>query len=139
MLALVTGSTGFLGSHLCRTLLEAGYGVRAFHRPSSSLTLLEGLDVEYAVGDVTQPATLEEAMQGVEAVFHAAGQVSYWRDSTLMYQVTVGGTRNVLEAAQKAGVQRVVYTSSVAALGVPERVHVEGQPPPMIDENHTWN
>lgn len=139
MLALVTGSTGFLGSHLCQALLESGYRVRAFHRPSSALTLLEGLDVEYAVGDITQPATLEKAMLGVEAVFHTAGQVSYWRDSQLMYKITVGGTRNVLEAAETAGVQRVVYTSSVAALGVPEAAHVEGQSPPMIDENHTWN
>jgi dihydroflavonol-4-reductase len=138
MLALVTGSTGFLGSHLCWALLEAGYGVRAFHRPTSSLTLLQGLDVEYAVGDITLLPTLEKAMQGVEVVFHAASQVSYWRDSQLMYQVIVGGTRNVLKAAEKAGVQRVVYTSSVAALGVPEPVKVDGQPP-LIDENHTWN
>ncbi|MBU0510412.1 MAG: SDR family oxidoreductase [Chloroflexi bacterium] len=146
MLALVTGSTGFLGSHLCRALLNAGYQVRALHRPTSSLTLLNGLPVEYAVGDITQPGTLTTSMRGVDAVFHAASKVSYWRDSNLMYDVTVGGTRNVLQAAMAAGVQRVVYTSSVAALGVPEQpawmVHLSkgtGAPPLLINETHVWN
>jgi len=77
--ALVTGSTGFIGSKLCRALLEAGYIVRAFHRPSSSLNLIQDLEVEHALGDVTQPKTLTAAMKGVEVVFHAASKVDYWR------------------------------------------------------------
>ena len=134
MLALVTGSTGFIGSHLCRALLEAGYRVRAFHRQTSSLDLLRHLEVEHAIGDVAQPQTLSAALAGVDVVFHAASKVDYWRGSDGMYAITVGGTRNVLQAALNAGVQRVIYTSSVAALGVPSSQ--SSQP---INENHAWN
>lgn len=137
--SLVTGSTGFIGSSLCRGLLAAGYRVRAFHRPSSSLKLIEDLDVEHATGDVTQPETLIEAMEGVDFVFHAASKVDYWREPDGMYAVTVGGTRNVLSAALDKGVQRLVYTSSVASLGVPEVKPAKGQPPYLINENHVWN
>ena len=140
MQALVTGSTGFLGSHICRVLLEAGHEVSAFHRTTSRLTLLEGMDIEHAVGDLTQPETILAAMQGVDAVFHAAAKVGYWRDSQGMMDVTVGGTRHVLEAAAKTGVKRVVHVSSVAALGVPEDVHrMPGMKPGLLDENHAWN
>jgi dihydroflavonol-4-reductase len=133
MRALVTGSTGFIGSQLCRGLIEAGHNVRAFHRSSSTLRLLEGLDVEHAVGDLTQPATLQSAMQDMEVVFHAAA----WMGSSeagRLYAVTVEGTRDLLAAARKAGVQRVVHTSSAAALGVPENGAAT-----LLNENHTWN
>jgi dihydroflavonol-4-reductase len=134
MLALVTGSTGFIGSHLCRALLDAGYQVRAFHRRTSSLDLIQHLEVEHAIGDVTQPQTLSEALRKVDVVFHAASKVDYWRGPDGMYPITVGGTRNVLQAALDAGVQRVVYTSSVASLGVPDSNSVQ-----LINENHVWN
>jgi dihydroflavonol-4-reductase len=137
--ALVTGSTGFIGSNLCRGLLAAGYQVHAFHRPTSSLELIEDLDVEHATGDITQPETLVEAMDGVDFVFHAASKVDYWREPDGMFAVTVGGTRNVLSAALEAGVERLVYTSSVASLGVPEVKPAKGKPPYLINENHTWN
>lgn len=133
MKALVTGSTGFIGSSLCRALVESGHGVRAFHRSSSTLRLLEGLDVEPVTGDVTQPETLFKAMEGVDVVFHAAA----WMGSSepgRLYAVTVEGTREVLSAARKQGVRRVVHTSSVAALGVPEL-----GVPALLNENHTWN
>ncbi len=136
MKALVTGSTGFVGNAVCRALLGAGYDVRAFHRPSSSLRLLEGLPVEPAIGDLTQPESLLEAMQGVDVVFHAAALLGVREDPGPLQTVTVGGTRAVLQAALQAGVQRVVHTSSVAALGVPEQM---GSRPAMIDECHTWN
>jgi dihydroflavonol-4-reductase len=136
---LVTGSTGFVGSNLCRALLDAGYQVRAFHRPSSSLNLIEGLDLEYASGDITQPKTLVEAMHGVDFVFHTASKVDYWREPDGMYSVTVGGTRNVLQAALESDVERVVYTSSVASLGVPEVKGVKGKPPLLMNENNVWN
>lgn len=140
MIALVTGATGFLGSHICRVLLDAGHTVRAFHRATSSLVLLEGLDVQHVIGDVTQPETLVEALQGVDAIFHAAAKVDYWRDSRGMYDVTVGGTRNVLDAALKMGVKRVVHVSSAAALGVPEDVRkFPAKEPTLLNENHTWN
>lgn len=133
MNVLVTGSTGFIGSHLCRALCEAGHSVRAFHRPSSPLRLLEGLDVEHTQGDLTRPETLQEAMQGVEVVFHAAAWMSSGEAGRL-YAVTVEGTRELLAAAGKAGVRRVVHTSSVAALGIPEK-----GAPALLNENHSWN
>lgn len=133
MKALVTGSTGFLGSALCRALLQAGYQVRAFHRPHSALRLLDGLAVEHAIGDLTRPETLPPAVQGVQVVFHAAAWMGD-SDPNRLYAVTVEGTRALLLAALQAGVERVVHTSSVAALGVPE----EGAPS-LLNENHTWN
>lgn len=134
---LVTGSTGFIGGRLCEALVEAGHKVRAFHRASSSLRLLEKLEVEHAIGDLTRPETLAEAMQGIEVVFHAAAFLGTREDPGRQYAVTVEGTRSMLAAAQKAGVRRFIHTSSVAALGVPE------DPTPgqnaLMDESHTWN
>jgi dihydroflavonol-4-reductase len=135
--ALVTGSTGFIGSHLCRVLLEQGYRVRAFHRPTSSLKLLEQLDVEHVLGDLTQPASLEEAAAGADVIFHAAAWMGGGGQGGRLYAVTVEGTRNLLQAALQAGVQRVVHTSSAAALGIPGW-QSHGQTTP-VDENHTWN
>lgn len=133
MKALVTGSSGFIGSQLCRALLARGFQVRAFHRATSPLRLLEGLEVEHAVGDLTRPDTLAVAMQDVEVVFHAAAWMG-GNDPGRFYAVTVEGTRAVLAAARQHGVRRVVHTSSAAALGVPE---VKGDCP--MNENHTWN
>jgi dihydroflavonol-4-reductase len=135
---LVTGATGFVGSQLCRALVARGDRVRAFHRATSSLVGLEGLDVEHFIGDLTQPETLVPAMQGAEAVFHTAAQLGGVSDLRLYQAVTVAGTRAVLEAAREAGVRRVVHTSSVAALGVPE-TGPGGASPTLLDERHTWN
>jgi len=136
---LVTGATGFIGSNLCRGLIEAGYQVRAFRRSTSSLKLIEDLPLDHAIGDLTDPESLVAAMQGIEAVFHTASKVDYWRSPDGIYATTVGGTRLVLEAAMQAGVKRVVYTSSVASLGVPA-VKVPGEHPPLLmNENHAWN
>lgn len=132
MRVLVTGSTGFLGSQLCRALVQRGAQVVAFHRPSSWLRGLEGLPVEHAAGDLTRPETLAPAMQGVDVVFHAAALLDADRQPGKAYTVTVEGTRAVLEAALQAGVQRVVHTSSVAALGLPSG----GMP---LTEDSTWN
>jgi dihydroflavonol-4-reductase len=137
--ALVTGSNGFVGSNLCRALLEAGYHVRAFHRPASSLRLIAGLDLDHALGDVTQPETLMGAMKGVDVVFHTASKVDYWRGPDGMYATTVGGTRNVMQAALQTGVQRAVYTSSVASLGVPTASPGVASSPLLMNENHVWN
>ncbi|MCJ7700546.1 MAG: NAD-dependent epimerase/dehydratase family protein [Anaerolineales bacterium] len=138
-IALVTGSTGFMGSNLCRALLASGYQVRAFHRSGSSLKLLAGLDVEHALGDVTQADTLVTALKGAEVVFHAASKVDYWRGGGGMYAVTVGGTQNVARAALEAGVQRLVYTSSVASLGIPEPIRGKRGAAGLMNENHVWN
>lgn len=134
---LVTGSNGFIGAHLCRALVERGHVVRAFHRASSKLQLLEDLPVEHVVGDLTQPKTLEAAMEGIEVVFHAAAWMGGNEKPGRLYAVTVEGTRSVLQAARLAGVRRFVYTSSVAALGAPDG-RLAGEPIP-LNENHVWN
>ena len=133
MKILVTGSTGFIGSNLCRALLEAGHQVRAFHRPASSLRGLEGLAVEHTLGDLTQSETLAAAMLGVEVVFHVAAFMG-GRQSGKAYATTVEGTRAVIRAALAGRVSRLIHTSSVAALGVPESYQVS-----LLNENHTWN
>lgn len=121
MRTLVTGSTGFVGANLVERLAAAGHAVRALHRPNSRLEALAGLDFEPAVGDVLDPSSLAVAMKGVDWVFHVAAVSDYWRRGrkAQLYQVNVTGTRHVLETAMSADVQRVVFTSSAASLGLP--------------------
>jgi dihydroflavonol-4-reductase len=137
MKVLVTGSTGFIGGALCRALAAQGHEVHAFHRASSALRVLEDLPVVHEIGDLTQAETIQPAMLGIEVVFHAAALLGGNDDPGRMYAVTVEGTRALLEAARKAGVRRVVHTSSVAALGVPESGPVNQ--PCLLNESHTWN
>jgi dihydroflavonol-4-reductase len=137
MLVLVTGATGFIGSSLCRALVDAGYRVRALHRASSRLDALEGLPVEHVLGDVLDPLSLLQALRGVEAVLHTAAQMGAWRDADAARRSHVEGTRHVVAAALQAGVRRMVHTSSVAALGV-SRPRPDGTWP-LIDETHSWN
>lgn len=116
--ALVTGGTGFIGSHVARTLVDSGYQVRILRRTTSRLDAVRDIACEHAIGDVTDPASLREAMDGVDWVFHVAAVADYWRnDPAKIYAVNVDGTRNVLEAAEATGVQRVIFTSSAAAVG----------------------
>lgn len=136
MKVLVTGSSGFIGGALCRALCEQGHQVVAFHRASSTLRLLEDLPVEHAIGDLTQPASLQTAMQGMEVVFHAGALLGAGQPGR-MYAVTVQGTQSLLQAARIAGVRRVVHTSSVAALGIPEPGRRNGRG--LLTENHAWN
>lgn len=134
MRALVIGATGFVGANLVQVLGEAGWQVRAMVRSTSSLSALQGLAYEAVRGDVTDPASLPRAMEGCDAVFHVAAVVAdYWRqDLERLYRVNVAGTRQVVEAALAAGVRRLVFTSSQAALGLPE-----GREP--MDETHQFN
>ena len=114
---LVTGASGFIGWHVARLLGEKGHKVRALVRPSSRL---RELDAEPVVGDLRDPASLERAVAGCGLVFHVAADYRLWaRDSAELYQSNVEGTRNLLEAARKQGVERVVYTSTVGCIGVP--------------------
>ncbi len=140
MKALVTGSTGFVGSNLVEGLSTAGHEVRALHRSSARLDALAGLTYEPAIGDVLDPASLKAAMDGVEWVFHVAAVSDYWRQAGMawLYRVNVGGTRNVLEAALAAGVRRVVFTSSVGSLGIPPNSE-EGQISQPLNESATFN
>jgi dihydroflavonol-4-reductase len=116
--ALVTGGTGFVGSHIARTLNENGHSVRVLHRASSKLDVLEGVEYESAFGDVLEKDALKTAVEGCDWVFHVAAVADYWRANIQhMYEVNVEGTRRVLDAARAAGVKRVIFTSSAAAVG----------------------
>lgn len=118
MRAFVTGGTGFVGANLIRLLLQQGYQVRALVRPHSQLDNLKDLDLEIVNGDLNDP-NLSQQIQGCQVCFHVAALYSLWQaDRDLLYQHNVLGTRNVLAAARQAGVERTVYTSSVAAIGV---------------------
>ena len=119
MRALVTGANGFLGSAVVRALLADGTAVRALVRPGSDRRNLGGLDVEVATGDLTDPDSLRRATTGCEVVFHVAADYRLWVvDPRPMYRANVAGSVNVLEAAAAAGATRMVYTSSVAVLGI---------------------
>jgi dihydroflavonol-4-reductase len=121
MLALVTGATGFLGSHVARVLAEQGAELRLLVRPTSDLRNLNDDDLKTAdrvVGDLRDSASISKALSGCDVVFHVAADYRLWvRDPDEMYRSNVEGTRSLLEAARKQGVRRVVYTSSVATMG----------------------
>jgi dihydroflavonol-4-reductase len=119
MTNLVTGATGFLGGHVVRRLLARGETVRALIRPSSVLCYIESLPMERVYGDLRDPLSLRSAMRGVQRVFHVAADYRLWAsDPREIYENNVTGTANLLSAARDAGIQRFVYTSSVATLAV---------------------
>ncbi|MBD2144824.1 hopanoid-associated sugar epimerase [Sphaerospermopsis sp. FACHB-1194] len=129
MRAFVTGGTGFIGSHVVRSLLESGYKVTALVRRSSNLGNLRSLEIDIVKSDLNDP-NIWKQMQGCNYLFHVAAHYSLWqKDRDLLYRHNVEGTRNILAAAQKAGIERTVYTSSVAAIGV-------GKSGKVVDENH---
>lgn len=116
---LVTGASGFVGSAVVRDLLARGRKIRVLVRPTSPRQNLDGLAVEVAVGDLMDPAGLRPALDGCEGLMHVAADYRLWtRDPEAMYRANVQGTRDLLLAAADAGVKRIVYTSSVATLGI---------------------
>lgn len=117
LLTLVTGASGFLGWHIARVLTERGYRVRALCRPYSKI---RELDVERVEGDLRDPASLARATAGCKLVFHAAADYRLWaKNSADLYRSNVDGTGNLLDAAERAGVERIVYTSTVGCIGLP--------------------
>lgn len=121
MKTLVTGAAGFIGSALVRLLLARGREVRALVEPGASLRNLDGLDVEIMEGDIRDRDAVHAAVQGTRTLFHLAAIYRLWLpDNRLMYEVNVEGTKNVLFAAMRHNVERVVHTSSIAAVGLPE-------------------
>ena len=121
MKILITGATGFIGSHIARLLVERKDIVRALVRPTSRIDNLANIPCERCIGDLTDAASLREAIKGCEVVYHAAADYRLWsRDPQDLYRSNVEGTRNLLCAAKEANVQRVVYTSSVGTLGIPD-------------------
>jgi len=119
---LVTGATGFIGSAVVRALLADGQRVRALVRPGTPASQLDSAGVEVVRGDLLDAESLRAAVDGVDGVFHVAGAYQYWaRDPSVLYRVNVDGTEALLEAARRAGVRRVVHTSTVATLKWPGR------------------
>jgi dihydroflavonol-4-reductase len=116
---LVTGGTGFVGAHVVRALLARGETVRCLVRPGSRRSNLEGLPVDLVEGDLRDPSSLSRALRGVSTLYHVAADYRLWaKDPEELYRSNAGGTGNVLAAAAEGGVSRVVYTSSVGALGL---------------------
>jgi len=121
---LVTGAAGFLGSHLTRQLVARGADVRVLLRPSSSNRAIADLSLEYMTGDLRDTASLDRAMAGVQRVFHVAADYRLWsKRSQDIYDSNVGGTKNLLEAAKRVGVEQFVYTSTVATIAVDRPEH----------------
>ena len=130
---LVTGGTGFIGSHVARALADRGDELRIFARRSSSLDALAGLEFERATGDITDRRAVRRAVAGVERVFHLAGRTSLReRDRTAVWEANARGARLLFEEALTAGVERIVHTSTVGAIGV-------AKPNGAIDETATFN
>jgi dihydroflavonol-4-reductase len=121
---LVTGAAGFLGSHLTRQLVARGADVRVLLRPSSNNRAIADLPLEYITGDLRDAASLDRALAGVQRVFHVAADYRLWsKRSQDIYDSNVGGTKNLLEAAKRAGVEQFVYTSTVATIAVDRPEH----------------
>lgn len=129
---LLTGGTGFIGSHLARALAARGDELRLLVRRGSTTSALTGIEFERATGDVTDRRAVRRALEGVDRVFHVAGSTSMRRrDVDKVFEVNVAGTRILCEEAIAAGVQRLVHTSSAAAVGTSKR---NGR----VDETHTY-
>jgi dihydroflavonol-4-reductase len=119
MKALVTGATGFIGGNVARELVKQGYKVRALVRKSSNVKFLRGVDLELAEGDLLDIASLENALEGCDYLFHVAAMYAFWaRNPKLIYETNVQGTNNMLTAAKTQGIKKIVYTSSESVVGI---------------------
>ncbi len=118
MRVFITGATGFVGSHVARQYAAEGASLRLLTRRTSRMDALKGIDAEIVQGDLRQPENLRSALTGCDALVHVAADYRLWvRDPQQMYAANVDGTRELLKLAREMGVQRVVYTSSVATMG----------------------
>lgn len=129
MKCFVTGASGFIGSNLVHELLARGHRVKALLREHGDQRGLAGADVERVSGDVGNRDALESALRGCDWCFHVAASYHLWlRDYRPMYAANVEGTRNVLEAAGRAGCSRIVYTSTVGCIGLPTEIRGQVSP-----------
>ncbi len=133
---LVTGATGFVGAAVARKLLARGEEIRLLTRANSDRSNLDGLDAEIVTGDLTDPSTLPAAVQGCATVYHVAADYRLWvRDPSVLYRANVDGSVALIRAAADAGASRIVYTSSVAALGIPkDRTPGDEETPVSVDD-----
>lgn len=121
MKALITGATGFIGSAVARAVAATGTDVRVLVRQDSELDNLDGLPVEHVHGDLRNPDSLRHALAGCRQLYHVAAHYALWaRDPSIFYDINVTGTRLLMEAAREAGVERIVYTSTIGTIGLPE-------------------
>ena len=136
MKALVTGATGFVGMWVARQLVEDGVDVRVLVRPSSDRRNLAGLDVEIVEGDLRDAESLASALEDCEELYHVAAFYSTTEvDGALMYEINVGGTKAILKAARRAGVRRIVHTSTIGTIGRP----ADGSLPAEDVEFNLWD
>jgi dihydroflavonol-4-reductase len=136
MKTLVTGGTGFVGANVVRALLKRGAEVRALVRPRSDTRNLDSLEVELVAGDLRDRSSLEAALEGCDTVYHVAAMYTLWvRNPREIYDSNVTGTVNLLEAAGQAGVQKIVYTSSVATIGLPPDGTPGSEAVPLLPKN----
>jgi dihydroflavonol-4-reductase len=132
---LVTGASGFVGSAVARKLIEADFSVRALVRDASPRAHLAGLDLDFLEGDLRDRNSVSRAMAGVRYVFHVAADYRLWaRDRSEIFATNVEGTRNLMEEAMRAHVERVIYTSSVATLAVRSDGTVSDERMPLREE-----
>ena len=117
---LITGSTGFIGNHVTRLALEKGDDIRVMVMPGEDRSPLDGMDVEFVEGNLLDPASLAKVVKGVDKIYHLAALFAVWtKDPDLHYKINVDGTRALMKAAMAENVEKVVYTSSIAAIGCP--------------------
>ncbi len=117
---LITGSTGFIGNHVTRMALEKGDDIRCMVMPGEDRSPLDGMDVEFVEGNLLDADSLQNVVKGVDKIYHLAALFAVWtKDPDLHFKINVDGTRALMKAAMREGVEKVVYTSSVAALGCP--------------------
>ncbi|MEO8042945.1 MAG: NAD-dependent epimerase/dehydratase family protein, partial [Acidobacteriota bacterium] len=140
MNALVTGATGFLGSHLCRRLVKDGFKVTALCRPTSNTDGLADLAITKITGDVTDLRSVEKAVAGNDFVFHAAAHGIYWgRHKKVQNEINIQGTKNVVTACLELGVKRLVFVSSITAIGIPDDERPAGENFPFNLEHSSLN
>jgi len=137
---LITGGTGLLGSHIVEQLRRRGEAVRVLVRPQSDVSWLKSHDVEFAQGDLSDPASLERACQGVATVYHAAARVGDWGPWRDFVKITIEGTRNLAAAAAAADCDRFVHISSISAYGHPDGEGlVLDESAPLGQNLHRWS
>jgi len=120
MKALVTGATGFVGGAVARALVRSGVDVRVLARSDSDMQNLQGLPVEQVAGDLRDSVSLRKALAGCQQLYHVAAHYALWaKKPSIFYDVNVTGTRNLMEAARAAGTERIVYCSTIGAIGLP--------------------